>query len=145
MLHVKCFSLHVPLNFGGAVSKALDKINKSQNNAQLPKEEFMILSDCVSPWYTNVYVSVATETLDNATIEKMSGDFLGKVFEGEYSNVGKWTKEVEKLLPICEYWEQQRSKQILLLLSNMSQVRQEIWPELCCNFGGFVNALCCVF
>ena len=60
----------------------------------------MILSDCVSPWYTNVYVSVATETVDNATIEKMSGDFLGKVFEGEYSNMGKWVKEVEKLLPI---------------------------------------------
>ena len=89
----------MPLNFSGAVSRAVDKINKSPNARQLPTDKFMILSDCISPWYTNVYVSVDTETVDNATVEKISGDFLGKVFEGEYSNMGTWVKEVEKLLP----------------------------------------------
>ncbi|KAL7477404.1 hypothetical protein ACHAW6_003208 [Cyclotella cf. meneghiniana] len=59
----------------------------------------MIMSDCASPWYTNVLVSVATQEVKGAAVEKISGDFLAKVFEGDYSNIGKWVKEVEKLVP----------------------------------------------
>jgi hypothetical protein len=68
-------------------------------DAKLRKEQFMILSDCTSPWYSNVYVSVATANVEGVTVEKISGDFLAKAFEGDYSNIGKWVKEVEKLLP----------------------------------------------
>jgi hypothetical protein len=76
-------------------------MNKIDNfpDAQVPKEQFMILSDCTSPWYSNVYVSVVTANIEGVTVEKISGDFLAKAFEGDYSNIGKWVKEVEKLLP----------------------------------------------
>ena len=59
----------------------------------------MILSDCTSPWYSNVYVSTATEKVKDATVESISGSFLGKSFQGDYSNIGKWMKEVEKIVP----------------------------------------------
>eukprot|EP00804_Cyclotella_cryptica_P013143 CCRYP_019645-RA/>CCRYP_019645-RA protein AED:0.02 eAED:0.06 QI:0/0/0.5/1/1/1/2/2912/186 len=90
--------LYVPIRFDKAVIRAIGKINQCQG-AALPKEEVMVMSDCASPWYTNVLVSVATEEVKGAAVEKISGDFLAKVFEGDYSNIGKWVKEVELLLP----------------------------------------------
>lgn len=91
-------SLYVPLNFEKAVIRSITKIDNSPG-AMVPKQDFMILSDCPSPWYTNVYVSVSTDKVEGATIKKISGHFVGKAFEGDYSNIGKWVKEVEKLLP----------------------------------------------
>ena len=90
-------SFYVPTRFGEAVTRATDFINSSPG-AAVPKEEFMILSDCSSLWYSNVYVSVATEKVKGATVVKISGDFLTKEFEGDYSNIGKWVKEVKKIL-----------------------------------------------
>ena len=90
-------SFYVPTRFGEAVTRATDFINSSPG-AAVPKEEFMILSGCSSLWYSNVYVSVATEKVKGATVVKISGDFLTKAFEGDYSNIGKWVKEVKKIL-----------------------------------------------
>jgi hypothetical protein len=91
-------SLYVPIRFDKAVIRALEKIDKCPG-AALPKEEVMIMSDCASPWYTNVLVSVAPQEVNGAAVEKISGDFLAKVFEGDYSNIGKWVNEVENLVP----------------------------------------------
>ncbi|KAL7474586.1 hypothetical protein ACHAW6_000558, partial [Cyclotella cf. meneghiniana] len=101
--NISCFynqhySLYVPIRFDKAVIRAFEKIDNCPG-AALPKEEVMIMSDCASPWYTNVLVSVATQEVNGAAVEKISGDFLAKVFEGDYSNIGKWVKEVEKLVP----------------------------------------------
>jgi hypothetical protein len=92
------FSMYFPLNFGKAVTRSMAKIDKYPG-AKVPKEEFMILSDCTSPWYSNVYVSIAGDEVEGANVEKISGDFLAKAFEGDYSNIGKWIKEMDKLLP----------------------------------------------
>jgi hypothetical protein len=91
-------SLYVPIRFDKAVIRAFEKID-SCPGAALPKEEVVIMSDCASPWYTNVLVSVASQEVKGAAVEKISGYFLAKVFEGDYSNIGKWVKEVEKLVP----------------------------------------------
>ena len=91
-------SLYIPLNFGKAVIRAMEKIRNTPG-AVVPKEDYMILSDCSSPWYSNVYVSTAKEKVEGAIVEKISGSFFGKSFEGDYSNIGKWLKEVEKIVP----------------------------------------------
>ena len=44
------------------------------------------------------HVSVATEKVKGATVVKISDDFLAKAFEGDYSNSGKWVKEVKKIV-----------------------------------------------
>ena len=42
----------------------------------------------------DIYIAIDEETI-GAKMEKISGTFLAKVFEGEYKNMGKWVKEME--------------------------------------------------
>ena len=42
----------------------------------------------------DVYIGVSKEVPD-ARIEKISGTFLSKVFEGDYKDAGKWAKEMK--------------------------------------------------
>jgi len=90
-----CF-FYVPLTFGRAMSRALKRITDA--GAESPKDEMMVLSECISPWYSDVYVSVAKEEVDGAEVEKISGTFLSKAFEGDYSNMGKWVEEMKGLV-----------------------------------------------
>ena len=55
---------------------------------------FRLLSDSSSLWGTDVYIAVDKE-VSGAKMERISGTFLTKVFEGEYKNMGKWTKEMK--------------------------------------------------
>ncbi|KAL9189905.1 hypothetical protein ACHAXT_009580 [Thalassiosira profunda] len=88
---------YVPLAFGRAMTRALKKIEAA--GAEAEKEDFMVLSDCHSPWQSDVFVSVAPDKeVEGALIEKISGDFLSKAFKGDYSNIGKWMKEMRVLV-----------------------------------------------
>jgi hypothetical protein len=40
-------------------------------------------------------LSLAPEKVKGATVVKISGDFLAKALEGDYSNISKWVKEVK--------------------------------------------------
>jgi hypothetical protein len=87
---------HIPLAFGKAVTRAMKKIEQSE--AQVPKEDFMILSECSSPWWSDVLVSTSKECVEGAEVKMISGSFLAKAFEGDYSNIGKWVKEMNELV-----------------------------------------------
>jgi hypothetical protein len=87
---------HVPLAFGKAVMRALAKIE--QAGAQVPKEDFMVLSDCSSPWWSDVLVSTSKETVEGAEVTMISGLYIAKAFEGDYSNMGKWLREIKELV-----------------------------------------------
>ena len=87
---------HIPLAFGKAVTRAMKKIEQSE--AQVPKEDFMILSECSSPWWSDVLVSTSKECVEGAEVKMISGSFLAKAFEGDYSNIGKWAKEMNALV-----------------------------------------------
>jgi len=92
-----CF-YYVPLAFGRAMTRALKKIQNAEAEVE-PRSELMVLSDCHSPWYSNIFLSVAEDKeVEGAEVEKISGTFLAKSFEGDYSNMGKWIKEMETLL-----------------------------------------------
>lgn len=86
---------YIPLGFGRAVTRALKKIEAAE--AEAPNDEFMILSDCHSPWHSGVFVSCAKDKVVEGA-ETISGEFLAKAFEGDYSNIGKWMKEMNVLV-----------------------------------------------
>jgi hypothetical protein len=88
--HIRAF-LHIPLNFGSVISRDHTKIEQA---GAYPEDPFW-LTDEVSPWGSNVYVAVDRSELPGATIEKLSGTFITKVFDGPYRDVGKWMHQMD--------------------------------------------------
>lgn len=80
----------IPLNFGAVIVKNMELIQK----ADALEPEPLMLSDENSMWGSDVYIAVAKE-VPGARMERISGTFLTKVFEGSYQNMGKWIKEME--------------------------------------------------
>lgn len=81
---------HIPLNFGKVMTRNMEKIEDTGTLAPDP----LVLSDENSLWGSDVYIAVSGE-IPGAKMEKISGTFLTKVFEGPYKSMGKWTKEME--------------------------------------------------
>ncbi len=90
--HVTSF-LHIPLNFGRVMVRNMEKIEE----AGAMVDEPLVLSDEKSLWGTDVYIAVSKE-VPGAEMERISGTFLTKVFEGPYRNAGKWVKEMKGYL-----------------------------------------------
>lgn len=86
--HVRSF-FHIPLGFDKMMAKNMELINDS--DALLP--EPLMFTDEKSLWGADVYIGVSKE-VPGAKMEKISGNFLSKVFEGPYKNAGKWVKEM---------------------------------------------------
>ncbi len=84
--HVRSL-FHIPLNFG-AVMKRCDVLIRA---AGASPDEMLVLSDEKSLWGADVYIAVSKE-VPGAEMATLSGTFLAKVFEGPYSNMGKWIK-----------------------------------------------------
>jgi len=87
--HVPSF-LHIPLNFGKAMVKNAEMIKEA--DALVP--EPLMLCDSDSLWRTDIYIAVSKE-VPGAKMERISGTFLTKVFEGPYKDAGKWMKEMK--------------------------------------------------
>jgi len=87
--HVRSF-LHIPLNFGTVMVRNMEKIQEA--GALTP--EPLTLSDEKSLWGSDIYIAVSKE-VPGAEMERVSGTFLTKVFEGPYSKSGKWMKEMK--------------------------------------------------
>jgi hypothetical protein len=81
---------HIPLNFGKVMVKNMEKIQAAGALAPEP----IVLSDEKSLWGADVYIAVDKE-VPEAQMEKISGTFLSKVFEGPYKNAGKWVREMK--------------------------------------------------
>jgi len=87
----KVFTLfYVPINFGGAITKLMAKINK----AGAKTLDWMSLSDHTSKWNMDLYVAVDKEIPDAENVA-LSGKFLSKVYEGDFKNTGKWCRDFE--------------------------------------------------
>ena len=86
---VRCF-FHIPLNFGSVMKRNCQLIEEA--GAKSP--EMITLSDENSPWSSNVYIHV-TKDVPGTQMATISGNFLSKVFEGPYRNIGAWIKEMQ--------------------------------------------------
>jgi hypothetical protein len=89
---VRCF-LHIPLNFGGVMKRNMEKIEAAGAKA----EEMIVLSDDNSLWGSDVYLDVSKD-VPGSRMATISGRFLARVFEGPYSDMGKWMKEMKGFL-----------------------------------------------
>jgi hypothetical protein len=83
--------LHIPLNMGKVMVKDMEIITSAK--ALTPKP--LMLSDENSLWGSDIYIEV-TKPIPGAKMEKISGTFLTKVFEGDYKNLGVWIKEMNE-------------------------------------------------
>ncbi len=90
--HVNCF-FRIPLNFGGVMTKNMDKIVKADALADEP----LMLYDCNSFFGADIYIAVSKK-VTAADMMRISGTFLTKVFEGPYSNTGNWITEMKKFV-----------------------------------------------
>ena len=90
--HVASF-LHIPLNFGQVMVKNMEKIKAAGALAAEP----LMLSDEGSLWGSDLYIATSKE-VPGARMEKISGTFLTKVFEGPYKNMGRWIKEMQEFV-----------------------------------------------
>lgn len=90
--HIRSF-LHIPLNFGSVISRDFKLIEEAEAYPAQP----LAITDEVSLWGADLYVEVDRE-IPGATIEKLSGTFLTKVFEGPYRNIPTWVDEMTKIV-----------------------------------------------
>lgn len=88
--HIRAF-MHVPLNFGSVVTRDHLAIEAA---AAYPEEPIWI-TDEISRWGSDMYVAVDRD-VPGADIERLSGTFLTKVFEGPYRKVGQWIREMNE-------------------------------------------------
>src|SRR4030042_6051125 len=85
--HVRSF-FHIPININQVMTRDMKLIEE----AKAFGSEQLMLSDEKSLWGSDIYISVSKE-VPGAKMEKISGTFLTKVFEGPYKNIGSWIKE----------------------------------------------------
>lgn len=81
--------MHIPLNMGGKVVKNM----KLMESAGATNADQIMLSDELSPWRSEIYISIDKEVPD-AQMASLSGTFLTKVFEGHYKEASSWAKEM---------------------------------------------------
>jgi hypothetical protein len=86
--YVRTF-LHIPLSFGKVMVKSMEGIKAA--NALAP-EPLMLYED-TSLWGADLYIAVSKD-VPGAKMERISGTFLSKVFEGPFKDAGKWLKEM---------------------------------------------------
>lgn len=88
--HIRSF-LHNPLNYGSVISRDQAVVQE----AEAFPEEPLWLTEEVSPWGAEIYLALDRE-IPNVRIEKLSGRFLTKVFQGPYRDAGKWVQRMEE-------------------------------------------------
>ena len=82
---------HVPINFGSVFSKTFSDIEKANANSE---DNFIVMSRDPSAWTGEHYFSVNKDVPGHEMV-KMTGNYITKVFEGPYSKISSWEKEME--------------------------------------------------
>jgi len=82
---------HIPINFGKVMIRNMEKITAADALVQEP----VLLSDENSLWGADIYIAVEKDVPDSQ-MQKISGTYLTRVFEGHYKNAGKWCTEMKE-------------------------------------------------
>jgi len=83
-----CSVFYMPLNFGAAM-KRLDK-QVTNSGAEVP--DWLCLSEHTSKWKMDLYLAVDKE-ISGGKNTTLSGTFYSKVYEGSFTDTGKWSKD----------------------------------------------------
>ncbi|MGE5298225.1 MAG: hydrolase [Acidobacteriaceae bacterium] len=87
--------MHIPLNMGAVIKRMCKKIEDA--GAMPDPKEFLMLCYDPSPWKSEINMTV-TKDVAGGKMEKLSGTFVSKVFDGPYNHVPKWIKETDQYL-----------------------------------------------
>jgi len=80
---------HIPLNYDAVMTRNVAAID----TADARTDSRVILTDENSLWGADVYFEVRKD-VPNRQMTSLSGTFLCKLFEGPYSNISAWIKEM---------------------------------------------------
>jgi hypothetical protein len=82
-----------------AVGKAMTKLQATAEvaGATLPPGEWLVLAHDPSPFRCDYYLAVSKE-VPGAANARLSGQYIAQVFDGPYSAVPKWMKEMGALV-----------------------------------------------
>ncbi len=80
--------LYMPVNYG----QVMRRLNLKVSNAGANVQDWLCLSDHTSLWNIDQYLAV-DEEIPGAENITMSGKFYCKIYEGPYSDTGKWSKD----------------------------------------------------
>lgn len=97
---VRCL-FHMPLNFGKAMIRTMEKIEKADAFTPEPP---LALSDHTSKWNMDLYIEVTKQVPDAENVH-LSGAYLSKVFEGPFKDTGKWCEQMGE-------WVRSKGKEI---------------------------------
>ena len=86
-----CTFFYMPVNFGSVMKRTVQKIENA--GASMPQS--LCLSDHTSKWNMNVYIDV-DKIIPGADNVLITGNFLCKVYEGDFKETGKWCKDFEE-------------------------------------------------
>jgi len=85
----KVFTLfHIPINFGAVMRRLIPKVE----GAGAKSPDALCLSDSTSKWNMDLYLAVTkpVDGMDNVTL---SGQYLSKVYEGDFKQTGAWCQD----------------------------------------------------
>ncbi|MFA6963528.1 MAG: hydrolase [Patescibacteria group bacterium] len=91
---VKAF-MHIPLNMGAVMTKMGKLIDET--GAKLDNNDYLILSDELSPWKSDQLIAVTKEVPGLESV-RLSGTYLTKVFEGPYQEAPNWYREMQNFV-----------------------------------------------
>lgn len=89
---------HIPLS--SMISKKISRMCKAieKNEAASPdKKDTLILFRDPTPFKGEIYISVEKNIPSENNVE-ISGDFVSRVFDGGYSNIPRFVKEMDRYL-----------------------------------------------
>jgi hypothetical protein len=89
--------MHMPLPgvYGKTITRMWELARK--NDATPDLNDFLLLAYDPSPWKSIQYLSL-TKDIPGANVEKLSGTYISKVFDGPYKDAAKYINETEKYI-----------------------------------------------
>ncbi len=88
-----CTFFFMPLNFG----KVMKRMDRKVSDAGGKITDWLCLSDHTSKWNMDVYLAV-DRNIQNAENVSLTGKFYSKVYEGPFSDTGKWCKDYTNIV-----------------------------------------------
>ena len=82
---------HIPMDFELVMEKDFSIIKQAGAELQSP----LVITDEKTPWESDVFIEIEKE-IPNVLIEKISGTFLTKVFEGPLKHMDKYMAEMRE-------------------------------------------------
>ncbi|NEW81665.1 MAG: hypothetical protein GZ094_04790 [Mariniphaga sp.] len=84
---------YMPVSFG----KAMVRLNKAVTTAGAEVPDWLCLSDHTSKWNMDLYLAVDKE-IPGAENTSLTGKYFCKVYEGPFSDTGKWSEDFKNQL-----------------------------------------------